>query len=131
MRFLKFIVPMLLVFQIAVFAQAMKKSSAKTLAAENCKTIGKNPLVTVCVESATDKAKYTKRLGSAFKSAVKELLEGYEENSSLLNLISPEEYGDECPYHCDSPTTWNPCCGAPTYCDAVPNDPTHCAGTLM
>jgi hypothetical protein len=130
MKFLKFILPVLVIFQIAVFAQSFKKSNVLTFAETNCKTIGRNPLVTVCIESATQDAKFTKRLGGAFKSAIDELVGNYQNESSLLKLITtPSFYGvddDDCPYGCDSPYTWNPCCGAPTYCDAVPNDPIHC-----
>lgn len=99
MKFLKIIVPILLVFQIAVFAKGFKKTKVVSFATENCKTIGKNPLVTVCIESATDKAKYSKRLGKAFKSTVKDLVKTYDPNSSssLINTRStcdPGYYGE-------------------------------------
>lgn len=134
MKFLKIILPVLVIFQIAVFAQSFKKSSVLTFAADNCKTIGKNPLVTVCIESKTDEAKYSKRLGAAFKSAIDELIVNFNEdrNKSFNLLTCPNNYGEEeedpCPYGCNSPYTWHSCCGAPTYCDAVPNDPIHCTG---
>lgn len=47
MKFLKLILPVLVIFQIAFFAQSFSKSSVSTFAETKCKTREKNPLVTV------------------------------------------------------------------------------------
>lgn len=118
MKFLKFILPVLVIFQIAVFAQSFKKSNVLTFAETNCKKFGKNPLVTVCIESATQDAQYTKRLGGAFKSAVEELISGASEEEKFLNLVTPEEYGGCTPCTIGD---WLPCCG--NICEAYPSAP--------
>jgi hypothetical protein len=112
MKFLKFILPVLVIFQIAVFAQSFKKSNVLTFAETNCKTIGRNPLVTVCIESKEEGAQYTKRLGGAFKSAIDELIVNFNAESRSLNLMTcPGTYGDDCDSLCILNVDWKPCCG--------------------
>ena len=126
MRILKYIVPMLLVFQVAVFAQKFKKQ-VTSHANENCKTVGKDPQISVCLDYVTADHKLNKRLLRSVKFAIKELI-NEQAADDIATLISPQQYGitvDPCEEISCTPGDWTAeCCGgAASYCDEFPDDP--------
>tara|TARA_B100001989_G_C24210388_1_gene302773 strand:- start:203 stop:451 length:249 start_codon:yes stop_codon:yes gene_type:complete len=74
MKLIKYLVPTLLLFQLAVFAQDSKAIKLTNYDPDSCKTVGLNPLVTVCLDHFTSSAKISKRLSIAIKNAIKELI---------------------------------------------------------
>ena len=126
MKFLKFIVPLVLVFQIAVFAQkfaANSSASVENSEAENCKQVGKNPVVTVCVEMTGERARYSKRLGKAVKRAVRQLIKESKGEEEFSPIVTPRNYGASCTSCGDWDAECTELTGAADYCELVENVP--------
>ena len=131
MKYIKYVIPVLVLFQIAVFAQSLKKTSVLSYDSSMCKTIGRNPMITVCLDQATGKARVSKRLARAVRKAIRDLVKENKEadldssQETLSNFVGIAEYGVDCSgIACTSPVDWHSyCCGADTFCDAVPGDP--------
>ena len=139
MKFIKFILPILLVFQIFAYSQNLKAAETVSLDGHNCKTVGRKLAITVCVDEETEAgAKLPRRLKKAVNKALKQLVRSVVDQSEeevAANIISPSAYGDSSAddepncsnYGCTSPSDWDGlCCGAESYCDAVPDDSRYC-----
>ncbi len=85
-----------------------------------CKSIGQDPVITVCVSGEPGEGEFNEHTLKALKSKTKTLVHDYKKNNRTVNAkFTTTTCGSQC-----TPTDWDPAtCGGTSYCAMHAADP--------